>query len=503
MTLLFQAVTIAGFAAAAIALHGQPSVKTLVPETGSSAAPVRDSLGGGSKVYRLDSTILGESRRVVIAAPPSFAASPDRQYPLVIVLDGESLFAPAWSAATFLAAAGHIPEAVFAGIPNTRRLRDLTPPGLSVSGSGLNMGGDRFLDFIEKELIPALAPQFRATGPVILLGHSSGGILVTYAAATRDRSRWVVAIDTPAHLGDGWLGKRLMERARRKSSSEAVRYVSLEARFAWEASEFEGIRKAAPESWMMHREKLAHESHESMTMLASYLGLRQIFSDFSAIGRPMTTAAKSFERYAMLEQAYGMKVVPAQPALALLVEDLIIEGNRNEAKQMLELYERTYGSQGRQAQDLRTQVQNAMQRPPLKETVADLLATPRPSASEGAAFIGLWEGQSQFEDNPPDNRVRLLLKVVDGKLEGEWTSYPAPGVELVNKLDYVRVTQSGKGIDAGYMNGMRPRGVIVHELLLQGDGDRLEGKFQMRGVDFQRPDGTSFPDIRMKLRRIR
>jgi len=503
MTLPFPAVTLAAFVSVTAALHGQPGAKTLVPETGTSATPVRDSLGGGSKVYRLDSSILGESRRVVVATPPSFVASPDRQYPLVIVLDGESLFAPAWSAATFLAAAGHIPEAVFAGIPNTRRLRDLTPPGLSVSGSGLNMGGDRFLDFLEKELLPVLAPQFRATGPVILLGHSSGGILVTYAAATRDRFRWVVAIDTPAHLGDGWLGKRLIERARRKPADKPVRYISLEARFAWDAGEWDEIRKAAPQSWMMHREKLAHESHESMTMLASYLGLRQIFSDFSDVGRPLAAAAQSFQRYANLEQAYGMKMAPSQPALARLIEDLIIEGNRAEAKQALDLYQQNYGAEGRQAKELRTQWQEAMQRPPLKETVADLLATPRPVASEGTPFLGQWEGQTQVGDSPPDTRVRVLFKVVDGKVEGEWISYPAPGVELVNKLEYVRITQGGKGIDAGFMNGMRPRGVIVYELVLQEGGDRLEGRFQMRGVDFRPPEGMSFPDIRVTFRRVR
>src|SRR5581483_10032384 len=100
-------------------------------------------------------------------------------------------------------------EAVIVGIENTEdpdgRVRDLTPPGLSVSGSSLDEAGDRFLDFVEQELLPALDARFRTTAPRVLVGHSSGGILATYAAATRDSFRLVLALDGPTHLGNDWL----------------------------------------------------------------------------------------------------------------------------------------------------------------------------------------------------------------------------------------------------------------------------------------------------------
>src|SRR4030095_12324967 len=93
-----------------------------------------------------------------------------------------------------------------------KRVYDLTPPGLSVSGSSLNEGGDRFLDFIEQELLPAVDRQFRGGAPRTFLGHSSGGILATYVAATRPMFRAVVAIDTPTEFGDNWLPKKLTTR---------------------------------------------------------------------------------------------------------------------------------------------------------------------------------------------------------------------------------------------------------------------------------------------------
>lgn len=76
---------------------------------------------------------------------------------------------------------GLVPEMVIVAIANTNSLRDLTPPGISVSGSSLNEGGDKFLDFIEKELLPEVTRQLRGGPPYTFIGHSSGGILVTYA----------------------------------------------------------------------------------------------------------------------------------------------------------------------------------------------------------------------------------------------------------------------------------------------------------------------------------
>lgn len=121
---------------------------------------------GGTPTIDLVSTILHETRRVRVALPASYARTgPERRYPVTIVLDGGSLLAPVETVSRELAANGQIPESIVVGIENTDRLRDLTPPGLSVSGSSLSEGGDRFLDFIEKELLPRIELRSR-TGAV-------------------------------------------------------------------------------------------------------------------------------------------------------------------------------------------------------------------------------------------------------------------------------------------------------------------------------------------------
>src|SRR5688500_4384296 len=217
--------------------------QSLVPDP---AAEIPGPIGGGGAAFRMQSTSLGESRSILVGLPRSFATTAaGRTYPVIIVFDGEGNFRSSMTVVSELASLGHIPESIVVGIPNTNRLRDLTPPGLSVSGSSKSEGGDRFLDFLEKELVPAVNRQFRGAGPVVLVGHSSGGILATYAAATRPAFRFILSLDGPTHLGDGWLVNRMVEAARNRSLPR-LRYVSLEARFGWTDSLWNSVTTVAP-----------------------------------------------------------------------------------------------------------------------------------------------------------------------------------------------------------------------------------------------------------------
>src|SRR5262249_44347597 len=165
------------------------------------------SLTRGSKVLAFDiaSGILRQTRKVYVVLPPSFeSSSPERRYPVTIVLDGEANVPPVTAVSAELSLNGQIPESLIVAIPNIDPLRgrvhDLTPTGMSVSGSGLNEGGDQFLDFIEQELLPAVDLKFRGGFPRIFIGHSSGGILATYFAATRATYRAPVVLLAPILL---------------------------------------------------------------------------------------------------------------------------------------------------------------------------------------------------------------------------------------------------------------------------------------------------------------
>ncbi|MGH7468006.1 MAG: alpha/beta hydrolase [Longimicrobiales bacterium] len=446
----------------------------------------------------INSSILGRQRRVFVSLPVSHAES-TRRYPVLIVLDGEANFTAATTIATTLAGLAHTPEVIVVAIPNATsnprdRVHDMTPPGLSVSGSSLNEGGDRFLDFIEKEVLPAVDGKYRGGGPRILVGHSSGGIIVTYAAATRTTSfPVVVSIDAPIHLGDNWLARRLTERTR--AAGPPLRYVSLETRFGWSDATWSALKAAAPASWVLRREKLDGESHESMGFLSMYQGLKFAFHDYSIVGAPMVpraSAGAAFEHYRKLGEGLGAELPPPAGVLRRLIDDLLTEGRAGPARQALQWLYDGYGPPADRAQleALFARVQTQL---PLKETVDSLKATPWPTPQQIAPYVGEWRGYNWMNEEA-QHRSGLRIRIVNNQVMAELLNW-RDGNEHATPVEYLRVVPGG--LHYGMMNGMRPMGMLVHEGVR--NGNVLEGSSGFRGILLPLPNGRTPPRMQFRL----
>lgn len=460
--------------AARIPAQGGPA---LVPDT----ARVSGARGGEARAFTIRSSILAEVRRVSVVLPASHAASPaTRRFPVIVVLDGETNLPATSAVADELARQGMIPEAILVAVENLGgargRVRDLTPPGLSVSGSGLNEGGDRFLDFLERELLPAVDRQWRGGAPRTLVGHSSGGILVTYAAATRATYRAVISIDAPVGIADNWLARKLITRA--KAPLTPLRYVSLEARFGWGDAEWGALAAAAPSTWQVRRERLRLEGHETMNMLAAYLGLREVFSDYSRLVAQEKPASDVVAHYATVSEALGGPLAPPRRLLRDVVDDLISEGRGAKARAAYRVLVQSYGAPADSA-DILADLLVAERQPEPTETVKSLLATPFPTADEALPFIGEWRGSFWMTPSEPrDDRVVLSVRVDSGRVIADIRNPSAPPDLRVRRVDYLRVTPAG--LTFGVLNGMRPRGVVLWEGRLTGD--TLSGKQRWGGV---------------------
>jgi predicted alpha/beta superfamily hydrolase len=460
---------------------------------------VRDSRGGGGKAFTIRSTILDEVRRLNVTLPPSYASTgAERRYPVIVVLDGEGSLPITAAAVDELTRNGQMPEAIVVAVENTKRLRDLTPPGLSVSGSSLNEGGDRFLDFIERELLPAVDRDLRGAPPRVLIGHSSGGILATYAAATRATYCCILSLDSPTHLGKGWLARKMIARA--SSPVRPLRYASYESRFGWSDTLWNTLVAAAPAEWKLKRERLADESHESMPMLGTYLGLRTLFRDYSMLKAPVAPTTSILPYYEVIGRNLGGTVVPPRRLLGNVIEDFLIEGRGAEARRVHERQVRDYGADAGGA-NLLARIADVERRPPPTETVEQLMATPFPSPEAAAAYIGEWVGDvwmNPEEVTPGKPAKRLRIRVVDGKVTGESEDQPEPGVTLKTVWTYMKVTPDG--LSFGYMNGMRPRGVLLHEGKLKNG--ELSGVLRFGGLEFRFEDGSTPPPIYFSFRKV-
>jgi hypothetical protein len=138
----------------------------------------------------IHSKILDEQRKIWIYVPNS---GPDgiyskQHYPVVYLLDGDAHF---YSVVGMIQQLSQVngnticPEMIVVGIPNTNRTRDLTPshiisdPPMMDSASSKNSGGgEKFISFIEKELIPHIDSIYPTQPYRMLIGHSFGGLTV-------------------------------------------------------------------------------------------------------------------------------------------------------------------------------------------------------------------------------------------------------------------------------------------------------------------------------------
>ncbi|HSD16363.1 MAG TPA: alpha/beta hydrolase-fold protein [Thermomonas sp.] len=140
----------------------------------------------------LVSSVLGEERTYAVHLPDSYARSPTKRYPVFYVLDGTSQSGHVAATAEVMARIDAMPEAIVIGIPSgDARNRDYTPPGMrqdADEANGADGQADRFLGFLQRELIPRVQREFRTTPRRTLVGNSRGGLFVVHALITQPRS---------------------------------------------------------------------------------------------------------------------------------------------------------------------------------------------------------------------------------------------------------------------------------------------------------------------------
>lgn len=136
-------------------------------------------IGAADTVY---SNILKEKRVIYVHVPDG---DKNERFPVLYILDAENHFESAVAIVEQIS--GIIPNMVIVGITNTNRERDLTPTHvepyvlLSSNESKQSGGGENFMAFMEKELIPYVDAHYRTTNYRVFSGHSLGGLAVMNA----------------------------------------------------------------------------------------------------------------------------------------------------------------------------------------------------------------------------------------------------------------------------------------------------------------------------------
>ncbi|MRX41983.1 alpha/beta hydrolase [Flavobacterium sp. LC2016-23] len=128
----------------------------------------------------ISSKILGQQRKVWIHIPNSNGGNKikDRgRYPVIYVLDGSENFNTVVSITEHMEESNLCPPMIVVGILHQNRLVDLTT-GTDKELPDVVGGGEKFMSYVEKELIPYIDANYPTTTYKTFIGHSLGGLTV-------------------------------------------------------------------------------------------------------------------------------------------------------------------------------------------------------------------------------------------------------------------------------------------------------------------------------------
>lgn len=307
----------------------------------AQAAPGAITIGRTDTLW---SATLKEKRPYLVYTPPSYRDTiyTPGKYPVLYLLDGDAHFHSVTGLLQILGTGVNgtyvIPEMIVVAIPNTNRMRDLSPTrsqsdpdGKPMPGTAMTGGMPAFLRFIQTELIPHIDSTYRTAPYRVFVGHSLGGITTIDALYTMPSTfNAYVAIDPSL-----WWDKRvLLNKAKDfftgPKPPDRTLYVALantlNADDSLPNTHFNSIMQFNRIAEEYNRGSLrygfhyyANDDHGSVPMIAEYDALRFIFDGYwMPIQKALARPAFVTEHFEGVSAKFGYRVPPSESMLDLL-----------------------------------------------------------------------------------------------------------------------------------------------------------------------------------------
>ena len=312
----------------------------------ASSAPGQTPAGVTS--LKIKSAVLGEERTILVRVPDGYETNKLR-YPVLYMTDGNNHIGHTSSTIEFLARNGRMSEMIVVGITNTDRTRDLSPTHVTTTVAGgdsalqfpTSGGADKFLKFIETELIPEIEKRYRTHPYRILAGHSLGGLFAIHAMISRPELFNSYVAVSPALQWDNQVAvKRAEDFFKSRKEWEATLFMSLghepgpiedgfhQMKQVLEKNQTKGFEWAA--------EVLDDEDHGSVVLRSHYLALRKVFADWQVprdadTGRVSGDFKSVEEHYQKLSKKYGYTIAIPEPLINQLGYQSLFAGRADEA----------------------------------------------------------------------------------------------------------------------------------------------------------------------------
>jgi uncharacterized protein len=135
-----------------------------------------------SELRHIESSVIGQDYQIKIRLPEDYANTTNL-YSVLYLLDGDHAFAMATDIVQYLIYGGHVPDLIIVS-PAYDSKKAPEEGGKNMRDRDFDMTpeGDRYLEFLQKELIPFVESNYRVSlTDRTLWGYSSSGYFALYA----------------------------------------------------------------------------------------------------------------------------------------------------------------------------------------------------------------------------------------------------------------------------------------------------------------------------------
>ncbi|TFV95799.1 alpha/beta hydrolase [Algoriphagus kandeliae] len=333
-------------------------------------------------IESIQSKILNEQRDLWIHLPINY--SPEKKYPVVYLLDANSQFYSVVGLINHLSYSNGntvCPEMIVVGIPNTNRTRDLTPykpdpidpfiPPQMVEESG---GGENFIAFIEKELIPYIESTYSTAPYRMLIGHSFGGLTVLNTLLHHtEMFNSYIAVDPTSNWAAGRLLREFQEALASEKSFENIdlylgianlemeedineyltdsTFITEGVRSIFEIDAY--LKSQAPQKINYASKFYKNEIHPTVPLITEYDAFRFIFDFYTMKLSPrdwedaeVDMAQKMETHYNRVSAKFGFEVKPDESLVNGLAYEFLGMNQMKKAGDLFHLNIRLYPESG-------------------------------------------------------------------------------------------------------------------------------------------------------------
>lgn len=271
------------------------------------------------KIITLNSEVLNEERGIFVYLPVGYEQS-EAKYPVIYILDGRGNFAFSATTANFLARNQRMPRSIVVGIPNTDRMRDFTP--VHEERSPTSGGADKFLEFMEKELIPYINKNYRTNSYKTLYGHSLCGMFAIYTLFEKpEMFDSFIAVSPYLQYADQFVVDKVESSLSEQSEFEKDLFITLgnEPEYTASLNRMKKLLSEKTEKLSWKISKRESEDHMSVPLKSLYDGLEFIYSDWRLTNEILMKGMDAVKKhYSNLSDKYGYDVNPTEGAINAL-----------------------------------------------------------------------------------------------------------------------------------------------------------------------------------------